>query len=121
MPRVGSQRLSIMRRRTIFTGILTAAAGLVVSARLAVAQQPADIDAVKAANTTFYATLSARDAKAMAGLWANKPYVVNIGPRSKTIEAGYTNAVTQGPSGRIHWSFSDLAIRRIRSGSWRVR
>jgi ketosteroid isomerase-like protein len=31
----------------------------------------------------------------MGGLWANKPYVVNIGPRSKTIEVGYADAVTK--------------------------
>ena len=31
----------------------------------------------------------------MGGLWANKPYVVNIGPRSKTIDVGYANAVTK--------------------------
>ena len=84
-----------MRRRTILTGALTAAAGLALMTGLAVAQQPAEIDAIKSANSSFYAALSARDAMAMGGLWANKPYVVNIGPRSKTIDVGYANAVTK--------------------------
>ena len=61
-----------MRRRNILTGTVTAVAGLALMSGLTVAQQPADIDAVKAANTAFYAALSARDAKAMEGLWANK-------------------------------------------------
>ena len=82
-----------MRRRTILTGT-AAALGLTMIAGAAVAQQPADIEAVKAANAKFYATLSARDAKAMTGLWANKPYVVNIGPRSKAPAVGYADAVT---------------------------
>jgi len=84
-----------MRRRTILMGSALAAAGLALMTGPAGAQQPADIDAVKAANTAFYVALSARDAKAMAGLWADKPYVINIGPRSKSIETGYADAVTK--------------------------
>jgi len=30
----------------------------------------------------------------MDGVWANKPYVVNIGPFSKTIAVGYKDAVS---------------------------
>jgi ketosteroid isomerase-like protein len=62
---------------------------------IANAQQPADGEAVKAANQSFYTALSARDLKAMQAIWANKPYVVNIGPRSKTAAVGYDEAVTK--------------------------
>ena len=83
-----------MRRREIMTAAISTATGLALLAGPALAQQPADIEAVKAANAAFYAALSARDAKRMTGPWANKPYVVNIGPRSKAVESGYANAVT---------------------------
>ncbi len=97
-----------MYRRTILTGSATATVALALTAGIAVAQQPADIEAVKAANQAFYAALSARDAKAMDGLWANKPYVVNIGPRSKTIAIGYTDAVTKW-SASLAETFSELS------------
>jgi ketosteroid isomerase-like protein len=70
-------------------------AGLALVSTMAAAQQPPDLDAVKAANQAFYTALSARDLKAMENLWANKPYVVNIGPRSKSIVVGYADAVTK--------------------------
>jgi ketosteroid isomerase-like protein len=57
--------------------------------------QDADIGAITAANQAFYAALSARDPKAMEAVWANKPYVTNIGPRSKTILVGYADAVSK--------------------------
>ena len=63
--------------------------------------------AVKAANQAFYVALSARDAKAMEGLWANKPYVVNIGPRSKAVAVGYADAVTKW-SASLSEVFSEL-------------
>jgi ketosteroid isomerase-like protein len=59
------------------------------------AQQPADIDAVKAANAAFYTALSARDVKQMEAVWANKPYVVNMGPRVKTFAVGHDDAVAK--------------------------
>ena len=61
---------------------------------IANAQQAADGE-VKAANQSFYTALSARDLKAMQAAWANKPYVVNIGPLSKTAAVGYDAAVTK--------------------------
>ena len=64
-------------------------------ANVANAQQAADLQAVKASNQAFYVALSARDLKAMQGVWANKPYVVNIGPRSKVPAVGYDEAVTK--------------------------
>jgi ketosteroid isomerase-like protein len=59
------------------------------------AQQSSDVEAIKAANQAFYKALSARDFKAMQAVWANKPYVVNIGPRSKAVATGYDEAVTK--------------------------
>jgi len=53
-----------------------------------------DVDAIKAAHQSFYTALSALDPKAMSAVWANRPYVVNIGPRSKTILVGYEDAVS---------------------------
>jgi ketosteroid isomerase-like protein len=61
---------------------------LLVGSTGAQAQQE-DIATVKAANQSFYAAFSARDSKAMRALWANKPYVVNIGPGSKAVTVGY--------------------------------
>lgn len=97
-----------MLRRTLLTNSAMTAAGLVLTTGLAVAQQPADIDAIKAANTAFYAALSARDAKAMEALWANKPYVINIGPRSKSIAVGYEEAVSKYWTNAFTTVFAEL-------------
>jgi ketosteroid isomerase-like protein len=75
--------------------VLMSVAGLALISTMAAAQQPSDLDALKAANQAFYTALSARDLKAMESLWANKPYVVNIGPRSKSVAVGYADAVTK--------------------------
>jgi len=66
--------------------------GLVVLAGPANAQS-SETEAIKAANQAFYDALSGRDMKAMEAAWANKPYVVIIGPRSKEIGLGYEDAV----------------------------
>ena len=75
--------------------VLMTTAGLALIPAIAVAEPVSDIDAVKAANQAFYTALSARDLKAMEGLWANKPYVVNFGPRNKVAAVGYADAVTK--------------------------
>ena len=69
-------------------------AGLVMVVGHAKAQQPSDLDAIKAADAAFYAALSSRDVKTMEAVWANKPYVINIGPAAKTIPVGYADAVS---------------------------
>ncbi|MFM9943448.1 MAG: nuclear transport factor 2 family protein [Hyphomicrobiaceae bacterium] len=99
-----------MRRRTLLISTATAAAGLALMVGSAIAQQPADIDAVKAANAAFYAALSGRDAKAMEALWANKPYVVNIGPASKSIAVGFEDAVAKYWSNAFTNVFSELNV-----------
>jgi ketosteroid isomerase-like protein len=65
-----------------------------IAARSASAQS-SDSEAITATHQAFYAALSSRDIKAMEAVWANKPYVVNIGPRSKTALVGYAKAVTK--------------------------
>lgn len=50
--------------------------------------EPQHVEAIMAADTAFYAALSARDLKAMTAAWADKPYTINIGPRSKTMNVG---------------------------------
>lgn len=90
-----------MNRRNVLGIAATSGVGLLLHAAGASAQQSAGVEAIKAANQAFYAALSARDIKAMEALWANKPYVVNIGPRSKTI-ANYcvANVDRSGPDRR---------------------
>ena len=89
--------------------LATATLATALFAGQASAQAPADIDAVKAANASFYAALSARDAKAMGALWADKPYVVNIGPRSKTVAVGYEEAVTKYWTNAFTNVFSEIS------------
>jgi ketosteroid isomerase-like protein len=48
-----------------------------------------DIDAIKSANQSFYATLAARDISAMDKVWGHKPYAIYIGPVSKAMSIGY--------------------------------
>ena len=84
-----------MNRRTLYKNATVAATCIALVAGSAFAQQASDIDNVKAVNQAFYTALSARDAKAMGGLWPNKPYVTNIGPVSKVIAVGYEDAVSK--------------------------
>jgi len=84
-----------MERRHIFGGAaVLAVTPWLINGKDANAQS-ADFEAIKTANQAFYAALSARDLKAMEAVWANKPYVVNIGPRSKTVLVGYDAAVSK--------------------------
>ena len=53
------------------------------------AQPAADVAAVSAANAAFYTALSARDAAAMAQIYAHTDYVANVGPRSTAILFGW--------------------------------
>jgi ketosteroid isomerase-like protein len=55
--------------------------------------EPADTDAIKAADQAFYKALTGRDLVAMKAVWAQTPYVINIGPRSKAMNVGYDATV----------------------------
>jgi ketosteroid isomerase-like protein len=81
------------RRHLISIGAATIT-GFGLFAGATIAQPSADIGAVKAAHLGFLAAVSARDSKAIEAVWANKPYVVNIGPRSKTASVGFVDAVS---------------------------
>lgn len=83
-----------MNRRNLVSFASAALLGFALFVGNTNAQASADIDAVKAAHLSFLAALSARDAKAMEAVWADKPYVVNIGPRSKAVTVGYSDAVS---------------------------
>ena len=48
-----------------------------------------DVAAIQAADQAFYAALSGRSNKDMGTVWADEPYVLNIGPRSKTMDIGW--------------------------------
>jgi ketosteroid isomerase-like protein len=48
-----------------------------------------EIEAVKAANSAFYAALSARDTAAIKNIWSSEANVQNAGPRSKNFDVGW--------------------------------
>jgi hypothetical protein len=77
-----------MERRQVFGAAAALAATPLLMRGKGANAQSADVEAIKTANQAFYAALSARDLKAMEAVWANKPYVVNIGPKSKTVLVG---------------------------------
>jgi ketosteroid isomerase-like protein len=62
--------------------------GLTLLPCSALAQQ-SDVDAVKAANASFYDALSSLDIKKMEPLWAHESYVTLIGPGEKSISVGW--------------------------------
>jgi len=51
--------------------------------------QKSDTHAIWAADQAFYSALCDRDIQAMARVWADTPYVVCIGPRSKVMNVGF--------------------------------
>jgi len=58
-----------------------------------IAAQQSDNEAISAADRTFYAALSSRDLRGMEAVWARKPYVSVVGPRSRTRTLGYEAVV----------------------------
>jgi len=72
------------------------------------AQQPSDMDAVKAANQAFYAALSAHDVAAMQKVWSSDADTQNIGPRDKAIIVGWDN-MKKGFE-RLFDSFPELKV-----------
>ena len=94
-----------MLRNMLLSSAATMAAGLSLMATAAAAS---DIDDVKAADQAFHVALSAMDSKAMAGVWAQKPYVTNIGPSSKAVDMGYDDAVTKWMATIVPARFSEL-------------
>ena len=109
-----------MRRNTILVSKMALSAALVLTAGGAFADQASDIAEVKAADVAFHAALSAMDAKAMAAVWADKPYVTNIGPSSKTIAVGYAEAVTEWMAKVVPGRFSELKAQMTSVSSLEV-
>lgn len=70
---------------------LTAAPLCIVLAATAALTEPStDIEGVKAASKAFYdAVVVVDDGAAMAKVWAHKPYVTYIGPKSTAIVVGW--------------------------------
>ncbi|SLN72571.1 Calcium/calmodulin dependent protein kinase II Association [Roseovarius albus] len=67
----------------------------IIPIRDAPAQAANDIADVQAASHAFYEALASESiGDAMAGVWAHKPYVTNVGPRSKSVVVGW-DAVSQ--------------------------
>jgi ketosteroid isomerase-like protein len=65
------------------------------SASGAIAQQPADIEGVRAASKAFYTALDVLDdGTAMEKIWARVPYVTYVGPQSKSIIVGWEDQKT---------------------------
>ena len=76
-----------MNRRVVLT---SAAIWTAFSASGAIAQQPADIEGVRAASKAFYTALDVLDdGTAMEKIWARAPYVTYVGPQSKSIIIGW--------------------------------
>jgi len=59
-----------------------------VMAPSARAENPSELGAIKAANTSFYAALSARDVGAMMKVWSTKSEIRHIGPRNTQVDVG---------------------------------
>ena len=71
--------------------VLTAASFLIVFAGTgALADLSADLEGVKAASKAFYeAVVVVDDGTAMEKIWAHKPYVTYLGPKSTSIIVGW--------------------------------
>lgn len=62
------------------SGIANVLALLLAGVGNSAAQTASDVEAVRAANQSFYAALSARDIRAMAQVWSNSSDDVLVGP-----------------------------------------
>ena len=84
-----------MKRRRV----LTAAPFLIFFAGTgALADPSADIEGVKAASKAFYeAVVVVDDGTAMDKVWAHKPYVTYVGPKSTSIIVGWDAQMTYWP------------------------
>jgi len=102
--------------KTIFESASLKIATLIILAFLhsvstaQVQESSQDIPAIAAADQAFYTALSDRSIQAMAGVWADKPYSINIGPKSKVMDVGW-NAI------RAYWErsfdyFSQISVTK---------
>jgi ketosteroid isomerase-like protein len=68
---------------------IAALSGVALTPVAAAAQQPSDIDKVRAASAALYAALSSLDVAPMERFWAHEPYVRYIGPPSRAVAVGW--------------------------------
>jgi ketosteroid isomerase-like protein len=85
-----------MKRRSV----LTATSLLIVIAGTSAHADPsADVEGVKAASKAFYeAVVIVDDGTAMDKVWAHRPYVTYIGPKSTSIIVGWDAQKTYWPA-----------------------
>ena len=84
--------MTFLIRRTVSVVSLAAVIVSVMLAGMSASwaqQQASAEDGVKAASKVFYAALSGTDVAAMKQVWAHTPYVVYVGPSSKSIVCGW--------------------------------
>ena len=84
--------MTFLIRRTVSVVSLAAVIVSVMLAGMSASwaqQQASAEDGVKAASKAFYAALSGTDVAAMKQVWAHTPYVVYVGPSSKSIVRGW--------------------------------
>lgn len=72
--------------------------------------EPAEAEAIKAADLAFYKALTGRDLPAMKTMWAQTSYVINIGPRSNAMNVGY-DATVKYWEGAFEY-FSELNVSK---------
>ncbi len=94
--------------RAIVIAVLAAA--LLCACATSPQELQADVAALNAADQAFYAALSGRSSQGMAMVWADKPYVINIGPRSKTMDVGWA-AVKKYWEGAFEF-FSQISVTK---------
>ncbi len=104
-------------RRYVFASALIATALITGGA---FADPASDIEEIKAAEIAFHTALSAMDGKAMAAIWADKPYVTNIGPSNKRVFVGYDEAVTQWITKVVPSRYSELKAQATSVASIQV-
>ena len=79
-------------------GLTAASFLIVVAATRALADPSADIEGVKAASKAFYeAVVIVDDGTAMDKIWAHRPYVTYVGPKSTSIIVGSDAQKTYWP------------------------
>ena len=96
------------RRTVLLLGFLT----IILRIPVAVAQNKADLEAVKAANHALYLAVSARDVNAVQRVWASADVdIQNIGATSKTPAIGWDNI--KNAYGSSFERFPEISVNMI--------
>jgi ketosteroid isomerase-like protein len=89
------------------------------------AQQPSDVERVKAASQVFITAIGARDIHAMDKLWAHEPYTTFIGPLSTSVVVGWDGVrkaweMRFGQFDRVTISLAESHVRINGKVAWAV-